>query len=46
LQGNKSEKEAKKKMVNVHLLAIDALIIFWRSIFYNTISVMSSAAPL
>jgi len=30
---NKSEKEANKKKVDVHLLATNALVIFWRSVF-------------
>jgi hypothetical protein len=47
LQGNKSEVETKeKKRVNVHLLAPNAMVISWRSVFYNTISTMSSATPV
>jgi hypothetical protein len=41
------EKEAKKKKkVDVHLLATNALVIFWMSIFCNTTSTKSSVAPL
>jgi hypothetical protein len=45
-KNNKSEKEAKKKKVDVHLLATNALVIFWRSIFSNTTLATSSAALL
>jgi hypothetical protein len=38
---NKSEKEAKKRKVGVHLLATNALVIFWRSVFCNTTSTTS-----
>jgi predicted NAD/FAD-binding protein len=43
---NKSEKEENKKKVDVHLLATNALVIFWRSVFCNTTSAMSSTTPL
>jgi hypothetical protein len=43
---NKSEKEENKKKVDVHLLATNALVIFWRSIFCNTTLATSSATPL
>jgi hypothetical protein len=43
---NKSEKEAKKKKVDVHLLATNALIIFWMNIFCNTTSVTFSIPSL
>jgi hypothetical protein len=33
---NKSEKKAKKKKVDVHLLATYTMVIFWRSVFCNT----------
>jgi hypothetical protein len=46
LQGNKNEKEAKKKKVDVHLLTTYALVIFWSNIFCNTTSTTSSATPL
>jgi len=42
---NKSEKETKKKKVDGHLLATDAVVIFWRSVFYNNTSATSSVAP-
>jgi hypothetical protein len=41
----KKNKQSKKK-VDVHLLATNALVIFWRSVFFNTISETSSTAPL
>jgi hypothetical protein len=33
-QKNKSEKKTNKKKADVHLLAIDALVIFWSNVFY------------
>jgi hypothetical protein len=38
LQGDKSEKETKKERADVHLLATDAQVIFWNSVFFNTTS--------
>jgi hypothetical protein len=39
-------KKTKVKKVDVHLLTIYALVIFWRSIFCNTTSATSSASSL
>jgi hypothetical protein len=39
-KGTKVKKKQKKK-VDVHLLATNALVIFWRSIFCNTTLAMS-----
>jgi hypothetical protein len=43
LQGDKSEKETKKERADVHLLATDAQVIFWNSVFFNTTSATSFA---
>jgi hypothetical protein len=45
-QKNKNEKEANQKKVVVHLLATNALVIFWRNVFCNTTLATSSATPL
>ncbi len=39
-------KKKRKKMVDVHLFDTDAPVIFWRSVFCNTISTTSFATPL
>jgi hypothetical protein len=40
------KKKQRKKKVDVHLLAKNALVIFWRSIFCNTTPATSSTTPL
>jgi len=40
------KKKTNKQKVDVHLLATNALVIFWRSIFCNTTLATSSVAPL
>jgi hypothetical protein len=40
------KKKQIKKKVDVHLLATDALVIFWSSIFYNTTLATSSTTLL
>jgi hypothetical protein len=39
-------KKRPKKRVDVHLLAIDAHVIFWSNVFCNTTLATSSVAPL
>jgi hypothetical protein len=50
-KGRRLKKKKKKKKVDVHLLAIDAHVIFWNNIFCNNVLTMSfvttsSVAPL
>jgi len=45
-KGIQVNKKQRKKKVDVHSLATDALVIFWRSVFCNTTSTMSSVALL
>jgi hypothetical protein len=40
-KGRKLKKTKKKKRADVHLLAIDAHVIFWSSVFYNNFLTMS-----
>jgi hypothetical protein len=40
------KKHKENKRANVHLLATYAMVICWRSVFYNTISAMSFATLL
>jgi hypothetical protein len=51
LQGEKTKKKKRKKKVDVHLLAIDAHVIFWNNSFCNNVLTMSfvttsAVAPL
>jgi len=50
-KGRRLKKTKKKKKVDVHLLDIDAHVIFWNNIFCNNVLTMSfvttsSAAPV
>jgi len=45
-KGTRMKKKQRNKKVDVHLLAIDALFIFWKNVFYNTTSAMSFVALL
>jgi hypothetical protein len=40
------KKKQRKKKVDVYLLATDALVIFWKNIFYNTTSATFSTTLL